>query len=88
MAGCWVVVPCSLVEVYHRRFRSACCVHHQGDDDGDNISKTTVNFYRTTRRNNLEDLRTPLNATSLPHVLSSVCHSFIRAAKLRTNTQV
>jgi hypothetical protein len=25
----WVVVPCSLVEVY-RRFRDACCLHHQG----------------------------------------------------------
>jgi hypothetical protein len=25
------VVPCSLVEVY-RRFRYACCLHHQGDE--------------------------------------------------------
>jgi hypothetical protein len=25
----WVVAPCSLVEVY-RRFRGACCLHHQG----------------------------------------------------------
>jgi hypothetical protein len=29
MAVFWVVVPCSLVEVY-RRFRGACCLHHQG----------------------------------------------------------
>jgi hypothetical protein len=27
----WDVEPCSLVEVY-RRFRAACCLHHQGDD--------------------------------------------------------
>jgi hypothetical protein len=27
----WDVAPCSLVEVY-RRFRGACCLHHQGDD--------------------------------------------------------
>jgi hypothetical protein len=25
----WVVVPCSLVEIY-RRFRGACCLHYQG----------------------------------------------------------
>jgi hypothetical protein len=25
----WVVAPCCLVEVY-RRFRGACCFHHQG----------------------------------------------------------
>jgi hypothetical protein len=28
MAVCWVVVPCSLVEVY-QRFRGLCCLHHQ-----------------------------------------------------------
>jgi hypothetical protein len=28
-----VVVPCSLVVVY-RRFRGACCFHHQGDLTG------------------------------------------------------
>jgi hypothetical protein len=35
MAVFWVVVTCSLVEVY-RRFRGACCLHHQGycPDDG------------------------------------------------------
>jgi hypothetical protein len=26
----WVVAPCSLVEFY-RRFKGACCLHHQGD---------------------------------------------------------
>jgi hypothetical protein len=26
----WVLAPCSLVEV-HRRFKGACCLHHQGD---------------------------------------------------------
>jgi hypothetical protein len=30
MAVFWVVVPCSLVEVY-QRFRGPCCLHHQGD---------------------------------------------------------
>jgi hypothetical protein len=31
MAVFWDVAPCSLVEVY-RRFRGACCLHHQGDE--------------------------------------------------------
>jgi hypothetical protein len=31
MAIFWDVSPCSLVEV-HRRFRGACCFHHQGDE--------------------------------------------------------
>jgi hypothetical protein len=31
MAVFWVVVPCSLVDVY-RRFRDTCCLHHQGDE--------------------------------------------------------
>jgi glycogen synthase len=26
----WDVASCSLVEVY-RRFRSTCCLHHQGE---------------------------------------------------------
>jgi hypothetical protein len=29
----WVVAPCSLVEVY-QRFRGACCLNHQSDDEG------------------------------------------------------
>jgi hypothetical protein len=32
MAVFWVVAPCSLVEVY-QRFRSPCCLHHQGDEE-------------------------------------------------------
>jgi hypothetical protein len=28
-----VVAPCRLVDVY-RRFKGACCLHHQGDADG------------------------------------------------------
>jgi hypothetical protein len=31
MAVFWVVARCSLIEVY-RRFKGACCLHHQGDD--------------------------------------------------------
>jgi hypothetical protein len=46
----WVVAPCRLVEVY-RRFRGACCLRHQED----RRSKTSVNFYPTTRCNNPED---------------------------------
>jgi hypothetical protein len=71
MAVFWVVAPCSLVEVY-RHFRGACCLHHQGDDRPDDggialiietarTSETSVSFYQTSRRNNLEDshLHTP-----------------------------
>jgi hypothetical protein len=43
----WVVAPCSLGEVY-RRFRGACCLHHQGDE-------ASVNLHQTTWRNNPED---------------------------------
>jgi hypothetical protein len=43
------VAPCSLVEVY-RRFRGACCLHHQddeGDDDSDYLgSKHHCNFFK------------------------------------------
>jgi hypothetical protein len=38
MAVFWVVVPCSLVEVY-QRFRGTCCLHHHGDDDDDGGTK-------------------------------------------------
>jgi hypothetical protein len=31
MAVFWVVVPCSLVEIY-QRFRGSCCLHHQGKE--------------------------------------------------------
>jgi hypothetical protein len=55
------VAPCSLVEVY-RRFRGACCLHHQGDEslvalmmEAASTSETSVNFYQTTRCNTPED---------------------------------
>jgi hypothetical protein len=54
----WDVAPCSLVEVY-RRFREAYCLSLRGDDgpeDGAVItSKTSANFYETTRRKVPED---------------------------------
>jgi hypothetical protein len=45
----WDVAPCSLV--VYRRFRCACCRHHQADI----ASETSVNFYQTPRRNIPED---------------------------------
>jgi hypothetical protein len=52
----WVVVPCSLVEVY-QHFRGPCCPHHQGDVmmEAARTSETLVNVYQTTRRYNSED---------------------------------
>jgi hypothetical protein len=54
MAVFWVVAPCSLVKVY-RRFRDACCLHHQGDNprgllialmmEATSTSETSLNFY-------------------------------------------
>jgi hypothetical protein len=32
MAVLWVVMPCSVVEVYGR-FRGVCCLHHLGDQE-------------------------------------------------------
>jgi hypothetical protein len=40
------VAPCSLVDVY-RRFRGACCLHHQG------TCKTSANVYQIARRKHL-----------------------------------
>jgi hypothetical protein len=54
MAVFWVVAPYSLVEVY-RRFRGACCIHHEGDDRLLSTSETSFNFSQTPRRNNPED---------------------------------
>jgi hypothetical protein len=56
MAVFWVVAPCSLVEVY-RRFRGACCLHHQAALMMKTAitSETSVNFHPTTRRNNPEN---------------------------------
>jgi hypothetical protein len=55
MAVFWVVGLCNLVEVY-RRFRGACCLHHQGDEAA-STSATSVDLYQTTWRNNPEDSR-------------------------------
>jgi hypothetical protein len=54
MAVFWVVAPCGVVEV-SRRFRGACCLHQALIMDTASTSETSVNFYQTTRRNNLED---------------------------------
>jgi hypothetical protein len=52
MAVFWVVVPCSLVEVY-QRLRGPCCLHHQDMMmEVPRTSKTLVNFYQNTRRYN------------------------------------
>jgi hypothetical protein len=48
----WDIPPCSLIEV-DRRFRSAYCLHHQGDDlialkmEAVSTPETSVNFYQT-----------------------------------------
>jgi hypothetical protein len=54
MAVFWVVVPCSLVEVY-QHFRGACCLHHQGDEAESTSETTLVNFIQTTQWSNPED---------------------------------
>jgi hypothetical protein len=51
MAVFWVVAPCSLVEIY-RRFRGAYIALMM---EAASTSESSVNFYRTTRRNNQED---------------------------------
>jgi hypothetical protein len=52
----WIVAPCSLVEVC-RRFRGVCCLIRPITVvmEAADTSETSVNFYRTTRRNNPED---------------------------------
>jgi hypothetical protein len=45
----WGVAPCSLVEVY-RRFRGACCLHHQG---GATTQKTAIFILAAVRTSNL-----------------------------------
>jgi hypothetical protein len=73
----WVVAPCSLVEVY-RRFRGSCFVHHQGDDlmmEAGGTSKTSVNFYQITRRNNPEDSH--LHARRRENLKSQIQGKFI-----------
>jgi hypothetical protein len=43
MAVFRVVAPCSLLDVY-RRFRGACCLHHQGSKDLWNIGKLLPDY--------------------------------------------
>jgi hypothetical protein len=43
MAVFWVTSPCSLVEVY-RRFRDACCLHHEGIVTIQNKAIFEINF--------------------------------------------
>jgi hypothetical protein len=52
----WDVAPCSLVEIY-RRFRDACCLHHQVAMmmEAVSISVTSVNFYQAARPNISEE---------------------------------
>jgi hypothetical protein len=54
----WVVVPCSLADVY-RRFRGFCCLHHQGDwsplVEAVSISETSVYLFHTAWRNSPKD---------------------------------
>jgi hypothetical protein len=55
MAVFWLAAPCILVEVY-RRFRVACCLHHQAlMMEAASTSETSVNFYQTTWHYNPED---------------------------------
>jgi hypothetical protein len=59
MSVFWVVAPCSLVEVYWDSEAIALMMKAAS------TSKTSVNFYKTTRRNKPEDshlrlLHTPL----------------------------
>jgi hypothetical protein len=68
MAVLWVVAPCSLVEV-HRRFRDACRLYHQDyhlNDGGSMTSETSVNFYRTTLRNDPEHSRISIACSEQP----------------------
>jgi hypothetical protein len=54
MALFWVVVLCSLVEVYHN-FRGVCFLSHRVIMDAASTIETFVNFYQTTWHNNPED---------------------------------
>jgi hypothetical protein len=79
MAVFWVVAPYSLVEVY-RRFRGACCLHHNGDEaalmmEAASTSETLVNFCQTTRRNNPEDSHLHRVGMPIRHPTDSyICH--------------
>jgi hypothetical protein len=54
-------VLCGLIDAY-RRFRGACCLHHQGDDglislmmEAASTSEMSVNVFQTAWRYNPED---------------------------------
>jgi hypothetical protein len=53
MAVLWVVMPCSLLEVYRRSEVPAALLTLM--IEAASISETSVNFYRTTEHNNPED---------------------------------
>jgi hypothetical protein len=56
MAVFWVETPRTLVEVY-RRFRSTCCLHHQGDNRGSrhlwNVGEVLPDCALTTHKTNI-----------------------------------
>jgi hypothetical protein len=57
MAVFWVVMLCSLVEVY-QHLRGTCCLYHQCDEcmmEAARTSEKLVNFYQTTQQYNPED---------------------------------
>jgi hypothetical protein len=67
-----------MVNVY-RRFRGACCLHHQGATiialmKAINTFETSANFYRTTRRNKPEDshFHTRSRENLKPHNLNQI----------------
>jgi hypothetical protein len=86
MAVFWVVVPCSLVEVY-QRFRGPCCLHIIAlMMEASRTSVTLVNFYQTTRRRN------PEYSYLLPHKCSwrrgYGCGKFYLLFKLKVQLHV
>jgi hypothetical protein len=87
MSVFWVVVPCSLVEIYYR-FRGPCCLHHQGllialMMEAARSSETLVNFYQTTRRYNPEDRHLRTNRREN---LKSYLRNCFNIPKLQHNT--
>jgi hypothetical protein len=69
MAVFWHIAPCCLV--VYRRYRGACCLHHQGEEfiialmmEAASTSETSVNFYQTVRHNIPEDSHLHSNESS------------------------
>jgi hypothetical protein len=52
MAVFWVVAP---------TFQRFCCLHQQGMMQTESTSKSSVNYYQSTRRNNPEDSHLPVS---------------------------